>query len=439
MQTIQVGLIGLGTVGSGVVQILQRQADLLTKRLGARLQLARVATRHPERRREVQLPVGHVTADVLAMLHDPDIDIVVELMGGYEPARTYLLEAITQGKHVVTANKALLAQHGPELFQAAVAQGVDIGFEASVGGGIPIIRTIKEALVANQFLAISSIINGTTNYLLSRMSDHGLGFQEALQEAQDLGYAEADPTFDIEGVDAAQKMALLASLAFGTWVKPEEIYTEGISQITQLDIAYARELGYRVKLLALSTMDHGQLDVRVHPALVPAESWLANVHGSYNAVSISGDMVGRTMLIGRGAGALPTGSAVVGDLVDVARNILTRSSGRVPPQSYQAQSLRPLPRKDINDVICKSYLRFQVLDQPGVLAAIAGILGGEAMSIESVIQKGRGARQGDTVSVVMMTHEARERSVRQALQAIQALPSVQGDTVRIRVEDSDEA
>ena len=304
---------------------------------------------------------------------------------------------------------------------------------------MPIIRTIKEALVANQFLAISSIINGTTNYLLSRMSDHGLGFQEALQEAQDLGYAEADPTFDIEGVDAAQKMALLASLAFGTWVKPEEIYTEGISQLTQLDIAYARELGYRVKLLALSTMDQGQLDVRVHPALVPAESWLANVHGSYNAVSISGDMVGRTMLIGRGAGALPTGSAVVGDLVDVARNILTRSSGRVPPQSYQVQSLRPLPRKDINDVICKSYLRFQVLDQPGVLAAIAGILGGEAMSIESVIQKGRGARQGDTVSVVMMTHEARERSARQALQAIQALPSVQGDTVRIRVEDSDEA
>lgn len=439
MRTIHVGLIGLGNVGTGVVQILQQQADLISQRLGAQLTLARVATRHPERQRAVQLPTELVTADAMALIHDPTVAVVVELIGGYEPARTYILEALRQGKHVVTANKALLAQHGQEIFQTASGLGLDIGFEASVGGGIPIIRTIKEAFVANQFLTISSIINGTTNYILSRMGEQGLGFGEALKEAQALGYAEADPTFDIDGIDAAQKIAILASLAFGSWVQQEEVYTEGIAQITQLDIAYARDLGYSVKLLALTTMEQGQLDVRVHPALVAEESWLASVHGSYNAVSICGDMVGRNMLIGRGAGAFPTGSAVVGDLVDVARNVLKGSSGRVPPQSFQEQSLHTLPLKDINDVICKYYLRFQVLDQPGVLAAIAGILGQEDISIESVIQKGRGSAHGDTVSVVIMTHEAKERSVRRALQAIQTLPSVQGETRRIRVEDSGEA
>ncbi len=438
MQTIQVGLIGFGTVGTGVVQILQQQADLIASRLGAKLALTRIATRTPERPRDVPVPAGQVTADVMAVLRDPDIAIIVELIGGYEPARTYLLEALQQGKHVVTANKALLAQHGQELFETARGQGVDIGFEASVGGGIPIIRTIKEAFVANQFLAISSIINGTTNYILSRMSDQGLGFQEALQEAQDLGYTEADPSFDIDGIDAAQKLALLASLAFGTWVPQEAVYTEGIAALTQLDIAYARELGYGVKLLALAKRDAEQLDVRVHPALVPAETELASVHGSYNAISITGDMVGRNMLVGRGAGALPTGSAVVGDLVDVARNVLKASSGRVPPQGYETASHGALPLKDIKAIVCKYYLRFQVLDHPGVLAAISGILGAEDISIESVIQKGRGVAQGDTVSVVMMTHEAQERHMSQALQAIRTLPSVQGETMRIRVEASDD-
>jgi homoserine dehydrogenase len=438
MQTIHVGLIGLGTVGTGVVQILHQQAELIAQRLGAHLQLAKVAMRHPERERAVQLPAALLTTDAMAVIRDPHIAIVVELIGGDEPARTYLLEALRQGKHVVTANKALLAQHGQDIFQTASALGLDIGFEASVGGGIPIIRTIKEAFVANRFLTIASIINGTTNYILSRMSDQGLGFAEALREAQDLGYAEADPTFDIDGIDAAQKIALLASLAFGVWVRQEMVYTEGIRQITQLDIAYARELGYRVKLLALTRLEQGKLDVRVHPVLVPAESWLASVHGSYNAVSIYGDMVGRNMLIGRGAGALPTGSAVVGDVVDVARNILKGSGGRVPPRSYHEQSLGVMPLKDINEITCKFYLRFQVLDHPGVLGNIAGILGHENISIESVIQKGRGVASGDTVSVVMMTHEAQERSVRRALQAIQQLPSVPGETVRIRVEDTAE-
>jgi homoserine dehydrogenase len=359
----------------------------------------------------------------------------MELIGGYEPARTYLLNALAQGKHVVTANKAVLAQHGQELFDAANERGLDIGFEASVGGGIPIIRTIKEAFVANQFLAISSIINGTTNYILSRMSDQGLGFDEALKEAQDLGFAEADPSFDIDGIDAAQKLALLASLAFGTWVEQEHVYTEGISQLTQLDIAYAREFGYCVKLLALAKLEQGQLDVRVHPSLVTSMSELASVQGSYNAVSITGDMVGRNMLIGRGAGALPTASAVVGDLVDVARNMMKQSSGRVPLRGYQILPSSALPLRDINDITCKYYLRFQVLDQPGVLATIAGILGQEGISIESVIQKGRGTAQGDIVSVVLMTHEAQERHVRQALQAIQNLSDVQGEAMRIRVED----
>jgi homoserine dehydrogenase len=422
-----------------VVKILQQQEDLIAERLGARLALKKVAVRHPERAREVRLPAAQLTTEAMEVIGDPEIAVVVELIGGYEPARTYLLEALRQGKHVVTANKALLAQHGQEIFQTASALARDIGFEASVGGGIPIIRTIKEGFVANRFLSITSIINGTCNYILSNMSDQGLDFQVVLQEAQALGYAEADPSFDIEGIDAAQKIALLASLAFGSWVPHEAVYTEGITRLTQLDIAYAHELGYRVKLLALANMAQGKLDVRVHPALVPLNSWLANVNGVYNAVSIRGDAVGRNMLIGRGAGALPTGSAVVGDIVDVARNILSDSSGRVPPQSYQPHSLQQIPLQDVNEVVCKYYLHFHVLDQPGTLASIAGILGQHAISIESVIQKGRGHVQGTPVSVVMMTHEARERSVRQALAAIAALPVVQGETLHIRVEDPGEA
>jgi homoserine dehydrogenase len=435
MRTIHVGLLGLGNVGTGVVKILQQQGDLIAERLGARLELKKVAVRHPERGREVRLPAAQLTTEAMDVIGDPEIAVVVELIGGYEPARTYLLEALRQGKHVVTANKALLAKHGQEIFQTASALERDIGFEASVGGGIPIIRTIKEGFVANQFLSITSIINGTCNYILSNMSDQGLDFQVVLQEAQALGYAEADPSFDIEGIDAAQKIALLASLAFGSWVPHEAVYTEGITHLTQLDMAYAHELGYRVKLLALANMAQGQLDVRVHPALVPLDSWLANVNGVYNAVSIHGDAVGHNMLIGRGAGALPTGSAVVGDIVDVARNILRDSSGRVPPQSYQPHSLQQIPLQDVNEVVCKYYLHFHVLDQPGTLALIAGILGQHAISLESVIQKGRGHVQGTPVSVVMMTHEAQERSVQQALAAIAALPVVQGETLRIRVED----
>jgi homoserine dehydrogenase len=438
METIQVGLIGLGNVGLGVVKILQQQAGLIAQRLGARLVLKRVATLHPERPREVQLPAGQITGDAFGLIRDPEITIVVELIGGYEPARTYLLEALRQGKQVVTANKALLAKHGQEVFATASELGRDIGFEASVGGGIPIIRTIKEGLVANQFLSIASIINGTCNYILSNMSDQGLDFPVVLREAQALGYAEADPSFDVDGIDAAQKIALLASLAFGSWVAYEDIYTEGITRLTQLDIEYARAFGYRIKLLALAGMDDGRLAVRVHPALVAEGSWLANVNGVYNAVYLRGDAVGQQVLIGRGAGALPTGSAVVGDIVDVARNILKGSSGRVPPQAYQAHSVRRLPLQDIAEVVRKYYLRFQVLDQPGVLAAIAGILGQHAISIESVIQKGRGHEPGAAVAVVMMTHEAQERSVRTALHAIQTLACIQGETVCVRVEEIDE-
>jgi len=436
MQTIQVGLLGLGNVGTGVVQILQQQATLITQRLGVHLALKRVATRTPERPREVALQVGQISGDVRDVLQDPEIAIVIELIGGYEPARTYILEALQRGKHVVTANKAVLAQHGQELFEAARTHGVDIGFEASVGGGIPIIRTLKEAFVANRFASIIGIINGTTNYILSRMSDQGLRFEEALKEAQDLGFAEADPSFDVDGIDAAQKISLLASLAYGTWVRQEDVYTEGITRVTQLDIANAREMGYCVKLLALAKRDQNRLGVRVHPALVAAGAELASVQGSYNAVSVTGDMVGRNLLIGRGAGALPTGSAVVGDVVDVARNVLKSSSGRVPPQGYETLSANELQLQGIDDITCKHYLRFQVLDQPGVLSAIAGILGEQGISLETVIQKGRSADQSGTVSVVMMTHEAKEQAVRQALEAIQTLPYVQGETMQIRVEDS---
>ncbi len=436
MQTIQVGLLGLGNVGTGVVQILEQQAALISQRLGANLVLKKVATRTPNRPREVALPAGCVSGDVMDVLGDPEIAIVIELIGGYEPARTFILEALQQGKHVVTANKAVLAQHGQELFEAARTHGVDIGFEASVGGGIPIIRTIKEAFVANRFATIAGIINGTTNYILSRMSDQGLGFEEALKEAQDLGFAEADPSFDVDGIDAAQKISLLASLAYGTWVRQEDVYTEGITQVTELDIANARELGYCIKLLALAKHDGDRLGVRVHPALVAAEAELASVQGSYNAVSVTGDMVGRNLLIGRGAGALPTGSAVVGDVVDVARNVLKTSSGRVPPQGYETLAENELQLQDMDDITCRYYLRFQVLDQPGILSAIAGILGEQGISIETVIQKGHSVDQSNTVPVVMMTHEAQERAVRRALEAIQTLPRVQGETMRIRVEDS---
>ena len=436
MRTIHVGLIGLGNVGGGVATILAQQADLIEQRLGARLVLKRAARRHPERPCEAPLSASQVTGDPLAVIHDPQVDIVVELMGGYEPARTYLLEALHAGKHVVTANKALLAEHGQELFEAAAAAGRDIGFEASVGGGIPVIRTLKEGFVANRFGAIASIINGTCNYILSQMSDEGLDFGEALREAQALGYAEADPHFDVAGIDAAQKIALLASLAFGTWVSHQQVYTEGISGLSRLDIDYARELGYRVKLLALAKMPGERLDVRVHPALVALDSWLAHVNGVHNAISIEGDAVGRSMLIGRGAGALPTGSAVLGDVVDVARNILFGSAGRVPPRAYQEHCLAELPLQKIDEVICRYYLRFQVLDQPGTLAAIAGILGQHGISIESVLQKGRAHAPGTLVSVVMMTHEAREQSVQRALQAIARLPAVQGETIRIRVEEA---
>ena len=436
MRTIHVGLIGLGNVGGGVATILAQQADLLEQRLGARLVLKRAARRHPERTCEAPLSASQVTGDALAVIHDPQVDIVVELMGGYEPARTYLLEALHAGKHVVTANKALLAEHGQELFQTAATTGCDIGFEASVGGGIPVIRTLKEGFVANRFGAIASIINGTCNFILSQMSDGGLDFAKALGEAQALGYAEADPHFDVAGIDAAQKIALLASLAFGTWVRHQQVYTEGIDGLSRLDIEYARELGYRVKLLALAKMPGKHLDVRVHPALVGLDSWLAHVNGVHNAVSIDGDAVGRSMLIGRGAGAMPTGSAVLGDVVDVARNILYGGNGRVPPRAYQQHSLVELPIQKIDEVICRYYLRFQVLDQPGTLAAIAGILGQHGISIESVLQKGRAHASGAPVSVVMMTHEAREQSVRRALQAIACLPAVHGETIRMRVEEA---
>lgn len=437
MQTVQIGLIGLGTVGTGVVQILQQQADLFTARHGVSLELKRVATRHPERERSIVLQPGQLTKDVDEVIRDPEIDIIIELIGGYEPARRYVLESFSQGKHVVTANKALLAQDGQEIFQAAATNGLDIGFEASVGGGIPIIRAIREAYVANRFQSISSIINGTANFILSKMTDEALDFSEVLAEAQALGYAEADPTFDVEGIDAAQKLALLASLAFGGWIPYQDIHTEGISKLTQLDIAYARELGYRVKLLALAKLDEGCLDVRVHPALVEATSWLASINGVYNAVNIDGDMVGRQMLIGRGAGALPTASAVIGDVVDVACNI---SRGLQTGRAVAPGKLQPgtgLQLKHINDIVCRYYLRFQVVDQPGVLATIAGILGAHAISLESVIQHGRAHEDGGFVSVVMMTHEARERSVRQALQEIERMATVQGESICIRVEDPD--
>jgi homoserine dehydrogenase len=368
-----------------------------------------------------------------AIMEDPEIAIVVELIGGLEPARSFLLQAIAKGKHIVTANKALLAVHGAEIFKAAEEAGVDIGFEGSVGGGIPIIRALKEGLVANHIRVIFGILNGTSNYILSEMTHQGLKFQEVLQRAQELGYAEADPTLDVEGIDAAHKLSILISLAYGVRVGMQDIYTEGISSLTPLDIEHARELGYHIKLLAIAKSDGGPIQARVHPTLLPAEHLLSTVSGPFNAIFVKGDAVGSTLFYGAGAGMMPTGSAVVSDLIDLCRNIRLGVSRRVPLLSYQREHLQDVEIKPIHDISSTYYLRFTVVDRPGVLSRISGILGNLDISIASVIQKGRRAEKA--VPIYVLTHEAREKNMQKALQEIDRLPTTVDKTVLIRIED----
>jgi len=434
MKEIKVGLIGFGTVGSGVVGILQKNSGLIEKRMGAKLVLKRIADIDLETDRGVKLKPGVLTRRPEGVIKDPEIDIVMELIGGLEPAKTFILKAVRNKKHVVTANKALLALHGEEIFREAHRFGVDVNFEASVGGGIPLIRSIKEGLVANRIHSIFGILNGTSNYILSKMTDEGRDFKEVLKEAQEKGYAEADPTYDIEGIDAAHKLAILVRLAFGTSLRFHEIFIGGISEITPLDIQFGREFGYRIKLLAIAKMEKGKIEARVHPTMIPEGHLLSTVEGVFNAIYIKGDAVGPALFYGQGAGQMPTGSAVVSDLVELGRNLLVQAKGhRVPSLSYQEFAIEKKPLKKIEEVVMPYYMRFSVLDRPGVLSKISGILGKNDISIVSVIQKGR--RVKGSVPVVMMTHEAQEKNVRDALKEINRLGVILGKTMFIRVEN----
>jgi homoserine dehydrogenase len=427
---IRLGILGLGTVGTGVVRILERNGDLIGQRIGSELDLIGVAVRDSVKERAVSLPEGVLTTDPFAVVRNPDVDIVVELIGGSDLARELALEAIAHGKHLVTANKALLAAHGDEIRQAASEAHVSLGFEASVAGGIPVIKTIREALGANRIQSVYGIINGTSNYILTTMREEERAFGDVLAEAQRAGYAEADPTFDVGGVDSAHKLAILVNLAFGVPVRLEEIYTEGITEISPTDIEFGRAFGYTLKLLAIAKSSTEGVEARVHPTLVPNTHPLAQVGGVYNAIEIIGDAVGDLMLYGRGAGEMPTASAVVGDIMDISREML-RSGGPRLPFSLLGDSRNGRIRP-IDSISSLYYIRFMVSDQPGVLSEISGILGRHNISIESVIQKGR--ETGGPVPLVVMTHTAVERDVRAALSEIDLLESVSEKAVLIRVE-----
>jgi len=433
MKNIFIGLVGLGTVGSGLVRVLHENKSLIEKRIGCPITLKKVCDLDITTDRGVPLDKGLLTARIEDLLNDPDISIMIELIGGIEPAKGIILKAMEKGKHVVTANKALLAHHGAELMESAFRNKVDIGFEGSVGGGIPIIRSIKEGLSANRINSILGILNGTANYILTKMTNEGGKFQDILKEAQEKGFAEADPSLDIEGIDTAHKLAILVSLCYGAKIQFSSIYTEGISRITPLDIEYTKELGYRIKLLAISKETGGGIEARIHPTLIPATHLLSQVDGTFNAVFITGDAVGSTLFYGRGAGKMSTASAVMSDVIEIARNILKGITQRVPTFSFQRESLQEMRVKDINAISTRYYLRFSALDQPGVLSKISGILGKFGISISSVIQKGR--QVTEAVPIFMLTHEAREADVRKALKEIDALPVTAGETMIIRIED----
>ena len=433
MKGINVGLIGWGTVGSGVVKILQENGPLIERRLGSKIALKRIADIDLETERAVKVSRDVLTERAEEVIEDPEIDIVLELIGGEEPARSYILEAFRRGKHVVTANKALLATHLDELCRVAQQCNVDLNFEAAVGGGIPIIRVLKEGFVAERIETIFGILNGTSNYILSTMSNEGGEFTEVLRQAQAKGYAEVDPRLDIEGIDAAHKLAILIKLAFGAKIPFEDIFIEGISDITPLDIQFGREFGYKIKLLAIAKTDGETIEARVHPTMLSSDHLLSTVDGVFNAIFLKGNAVGETLFFGQGAGMMPTGSAVVGDLIELSRNILKGTRGRVPILSFQRADVKEIKVKDIEDIVRPYYMRFSALDRPGVLSKISGVLGKNDISIASVIQKGRGV--SEAVPVVIMTHEARERNVRRALREIDEMDVILDRTTLIRVED----
>jgi len=433
MKEIIVGLIGFGTVGAGVVRLLQQNVTLLEKRLGARIILKKIADLDIVSSRGVSVNKNLLTRDAGEILDDPEISIVIELIGGFEPAKSFILKAIRNKKHVVTANKALLANHGDEIFAAAQQENVDIGFEASVGGTIPVIKTIKESLVANRIKSIYGIMNGTSNFILSKMTDEGKAFDAVLKEAQELGFAEADPTYDIEGIDTAHKLAITLALSYGKRVNLGGIYREGISRIEKQDIEFARELGYRIKLLAIAVQRENLIEARIHPTMIPFDHLLANVNGNFNAFHIVGDAADSIFLYGQGSGMMPTASAVVSDIMDISRDMLKGVSRRLPARVLDETKIEDILLLPMDDIDTKYYFRFSAVDRPGVLSKIAGILGVNNISIAAVIQKGR--KLDGAVPVVMTTHESREKNVRMALEEIDKLDIVQDRTVRIRIED----
>jgi len=434
MKPIQVGLLGIGTVGGGVWEVLNRNQEEITRRAGRGIVIAKVADKDTERAKKVTGGKIAVTGDANEVVTDPNIDIVIELIGGYGVAKEFVLKAIANGKHVVTANKALLATHGNEIFLAAQKNGVMVAFEAAVAGGIPIIKALREGLTANRIEWIAGIINGTSNFILSEMRDKGLAFADVLAQAQKLGYAEADPTFDIEGIDAAHKLTIMSAIAFGIPMQFDKAYTEGISKLTREDIRYAEELGYRIKLLGITRRTEEGIELRVHPTLIPERRLIANVEGVMNAVLVKGDAVGATMYYGAGAGALPTASAVVADLVDITRLATADPENRVPHLAFQPDQLAGTRILAMEEVVTSYYLRMRVADKPGVLADITRILADGSISIDAMVQKEPSAGE-DQVDIIMLTHETREKNVNAAIARIEALPVVTGKVTRIRLEE----
>jgi homoserine dehydrogenase len=434
MNPIRVGLLGLGTVGRGTFNVLHRNQHEIMRRAGRGIEIAMVAVRDEARARAVVGQDLPLTTEALDVVRHPDIDIVVELIGGYEPARTLVLEAIARGKHVVTANKAMLARHGNEIFEAASVRGVMVAFEGAVAGGVPIIKALREGLTANRIEWLAGIINGTSNFILSEMRSKGLSFAAVLAEAQRLGYAEADPTFDIEGIDAAHKLTILAAIAFGVPINVEAAYTEGIAQLSATDIKYAEQLGYRIKLLGIAKRTSKGIELRVHPTLVPMQRLIASVEGAMNAVLVKGDAVGTTMYYGPGAGAEPTASAVIADLVDVTRMHTADPENHVPHLAFQPDAMAAVPWLTIEECVTSYYFRMRVADQPGVLADITRILADGRISIDALFQREPSEGENQT-DIIMLTHDAVEREVNAAIRRIEALPTVLAPVIRIRQEE----
>lgn len=433
MKEINIGLLGCGTVGTGVARILINNKDLIRARVGANLILKWVADLDVTTDRGLRFDDGVLTTDAFRVVEDPDIDIVVEMIGGQDVAKDLILKAINNRKHIVTANKALLASQGNTILKSAAAKGVDLAFEASVGGCMPIIKSLRESLVGNHIQSMIGILNGTCNFILSKITDDGSTFEVALSEAQAQGYAEADPKLDVEGFDTAHKLAILNALAYGMDINLNDIYIEGISKITPMDIAFAEQFGYRIKLLAISKNRGDTVEARVHPTMIPIDNLLSSVNGTVNAVTVSGDAVGNILLYGRGAGMMPTASAVVSDLVDLSRNLITGSSGRIPLLSYQTENIRKTAVISIEEIFTHYYIRFAAMDRPRVLSKISGILGKYDISIRSAYQKGR--KTNGSVPLVMLTHTAKEASVAKALREITELDVVSDRPVLIRIED----